>query len=59
MCSPCTNSGVKTTLKGATFVVESRTYAQIFVAKWSPTDKKKEKGEEKEKGEREKKGEKK
>ena len=36
LCSPCTNSGVKTTLKGATFVVESRTYAQIF---W-PTDKK-------------------
>ena len=43
LCSPCTNSGVKTTLKGATFVVESRTYAQIFVAKWSPTDKKKKK----------------
>ena len=32
LCSPCTYSGVKTTLKGATFVVESRTYAQIF---WS------------------------
>ena len=43
LCYPCTNSGVKTTLKGATFVVESRTYAQIFLAKWSPTDKKKKK----------------
>ena len=30
LCSTCSNSGVKTTLKGSTFVVESRTYAQIF-----------------------------